>query len=312
MVGPNAAHADEVRLRELADNAGLAAGEFRTLAGHPIGNLVLAAASREAGSLSQGTVAVVDAMGIQNADVVPVSDQRHQLVLLKDGRPVVVGQSAVDAAVLAMPFDGLTVGYTLDMRDYNNPANQLNPAAVELHELPANPLVVKRAGSAAIVATGVGSWFTSNAPVLQAQGLRRAVESNGQAVVAAVPNLVQAKGQGYTDSWSMAANVQAVYDALGRVNVVVANNADGSRALQRAGLEAILFDGRMGRLIEELATAGARPVARLGNLAIIGNGKSVDNDGLAAKRSPVLHDSQQVARMLQAHVRQSKTMLETT
>lgn len=276
---------DKDALKELAVKATEIGKQLPSYDGHAYGNLILAAAIADKNyDADAGVRSVMDHLQIENADIVPVSNELYRLVLLRNGEPIIVGQSAIDDAKLKL--DGLSIGFTKDMVG--------GVEDIELYDLPANDMARKKLGQATLIMSGVGSTLTSVLPAIMPEGIKEDIAINQDASVVAVPNIIlQNNERKYAGSWRMANQLDMLGDALGRIDVVLANGNTrvpvGNRYVP-LGLEQAD--------IEMLQTKGAD--VKVLDLAMVAIKKS-QHDKLAGKRSGIVHRSDVVAKaMLQA------------
>jgi uncharacterized cofD-like protein len=180
----------------------------RGLAGHALGNLVLAALCQQTGSLRRAVDALSDAMDLCGT-VLPATEQPVTLVAEgADGRRV-RGECAIAAA--RMRIDRVWL-------DPQAPA----PSRGVLESLDAADAIV----------LGPGSLFTSVIPPLLVAGVADAIR-RAAALRIYVCNLVEQPGE--TDGFSAADHVRAVLNVLGEgaVDVCVQNTRPLDRRLAR-------------------------------------------------------------------------------
>jgi uncharacterized cofD-like protein len=166
-----------------------------SLEGHPLGNLLLAAAHQRTGSLSQ-SLALLSRLSGARARVLPMADAAVTLsARLADGRTI-QGQSVLSR--MAGPVE----------RIWLNPEIVV-PAAGVLESIQAADLIV----------FGPGSLFTSVIASTLASGIARALSHSG-AMKVLVQNLTTQRGE--TDGMSVADHVHAVQRHLGPRSVDLA------------------------------------------------------------------------------------------
>jgi uncharacterized cofD-like protein len=196
------------------------------LAGHAVGNLVLAGLTRRLGDFDRAVDAAAALLGARGR-VFPAFDRPVDLVArLADGR-VVRGESRI----------GRAGGRVVELR-------LSGPAA-------APRAAVEAVAAADLVVLGPGSLYSSVLASLLAGGMREALRATAATRVAVV-NLVTQPGE--TDGYDAADHVRALRDHLGDVvdvalvhrgalppDVVAAHAAEGARPVHvdRAGLEAL-------------------------------------------------------------------------
>lgn len=250
--------------------------QYTDLDGDPLGNLMLVSASRLAGRVSCGIAMVSDLLGIENGAVMPITDDRHRLVLTRQGEPMAVGQSVIDTTAINLTEAG--VGYTYNMTSA--------VGAVSLDLLRTNPAILNALKESDLVFAGPGSVLTSILSAASAPGIRAAIEASS-AKRLIVPNVARRAPEDQT--WNMANQISAIQDAIGGVDVVVANNnPDRIRhrnvpaqppyiPLELSPAEIQAFEERNIQVV-------------LNDLVSLRVPEQVANDSVAYKRSSVVHN----------------------
>jgi uncharacterized cofD-like protein len=196
------------------------------VAGHTVGNLVLAALAQRLGDFSQA-VALAGALLGARGRVLPASEVPVELVARLDDGRTVRGESRIARAG----------GRIVEVR-LSHPASAPRAA-------------IEAVLAADVVVLGPGSLYSSVLASLLARGLAQALRATAATRVLAVNLLTQ---PGETDGYTAADHVRAVRDHLGDVldvalvhrgplpdAVLAAHAAEGARPVEadRAGLEAL-------------------------------------------------------------------------
>lgn len=196
------------------------------LAGHTVGNLVLAALTQRLGDFSRAVAAAGELLGVRGR-VLPASEGPVELVARLDDGRTVRGETRIARAG----------GRVAELR-------LAQPAAAPRE-------AVQAVLDADVVVLGPGSLYSSVLASLVARGMPEALRATGATRVLVVNLLTQ---PGETDGYGAADHLRAVRDHLGGVvdvalvhrgplpvPVVAAHAAEGARPVEvdRAGLEAL-------------------------------------------------------------------------
>jgi uncharacterized cofD-like protein len=181
-------------------------GGSGSLAGHSLGNIILAALEQKYGSFDKAVKAASRLLNITGT-VVPITLDKHRLVL-HDGQAVVVGQAAISQA---------------DIRN-RDAFLELKPVA-RINTAARNALLM-----ADIVVMAPGRLHGSLLPLCVVQGVGE-VFQNIKAKKVLISNLVNKTGQ--TDSWHVVDYVREFERYLGpkAFDVVLYNNIEPSADL---------------------------------------------------------------------------------
>lgn len=254
------------RTVELAEN-------LPSLKGHPLGNMMIVAASFEFGSVTNGLSSIMTALGNKNASVIPVTEQRHQLVVTEGGKPLYVGQSYIDK----QRFDLMTtdLAFTTQLGLTQSDVGMVTP-----NDFETNPAALAAARRANIAKAGAGSLVTSILSVTNAPELQRAIKQSGAHRVI-MPNLIAEENA--HPSWTLDNQIRRIAHSIGGIDALVLNK--NHKLLTDAGHVALrLSDGQR----EFYDTANVIIVER--DLARLRDTSKMDNDILKNKRSKATHN----------------------
>ncbi len=275
---------DQEFATSMLDRVVVIASEQARLAGHTYGNLLLTAAVAEEGSLRQASLAVGDMVDAKGR-MIPVSDVRHRLVL-NDGGTIHVGEHTIGSLQEFAEPDTMELSFTTNMTATAETIDMER----DLVRVPASQQAIEAIDAADVFVAGPGSWLTSVLPVIDAEGIRQAVEHmDGQSVL--VPNIeIQAETRGM----EVADFLMRVLTSVGKVDAVVYNH--DTDILEAHGLEPVVYT--KGSI--DLSETGPNP-----DLNLIGRGladarsrKPNPNDVLQAERSVILTRGDIVAEAL--------------
>lgn len=280
---------DEALAEKITDQAVTIAGEQNSLAGHTYGNLLLTAAIAQEGSLRQAS-AVIGDMVQANGRIIPVSDVHHRLVL-RDGDTVHVGEHAIDGIKEFNDPDSMELSFTT-----NKTATAATiDVAQDLVPVAASQQAVEAINDADLFVAGPGSWLTSVLPVLNAQGVREAIQAmDGQSVL--VPNI---EVQPETKGMQVAHFLMHTLAVIGRVDAVVYNS--NVAMLEQHGLDPVIYtEGSI-----DFSHDGPNPAVSLIGKDLTGAKlrKPNPNDALGITRSQVITRGDVVAQAMAELVR---------
>ncbi|HVV67000.1 MAG TPA: gluconeogenesis factor YvcK family protein [Candidatus Saccharimonadales bacterium] len=170
------------------------------LAGHPVGNIVLSALEMQHGGDIEKAVQVASSMLGIVGDVVPVTLEKHELVM-RDGGEVIKGEYEIGHRLVA----------------YRDAHIELDPDA----EI--NPRAGAAIRSADLVVIAPGNMYGSLLPALAVRGMSGAFKAS-RATKIAITNLINKPG--HTDNWHVADHIRELerYVGAGQIDVVLYND----------------------------------------------------------------------------------------
>lgn len=178
------------------------------LAGHSLGNLILAGLEMKYGNFEQAVRAASTMLDVVG-EVIPVTTTNHDL-LMRDGEEVIRGESEIGHRKIS----------SSDARVSHDPPATVNPRAKEAIE------------KADIVAIAPGNLYGSLLPALAVNGLSSALqESKARKIM--IANLVTKPGQ--TDGWHVVDYLNKIEEYVGQgvINTVLYNTQIPDRDLMR-------------------------------------------------------------------------------
>ena len=228
-----------------------------SLAGHAVGNLLLAALTELHLGLEDAITELSKLLGVRGR-ILPVTYEKAELLAhLADGTSI-TGESNIDQRGMAVP----------------------NIASVALSkEVPVNPQVADAIAAADLIVLGPGDLYTSLVPNLLPSGILEPLEA-AKAPLCYVCNIMTKQGE--TDGYTAAHFVEALARYLGKrhLDYVLVNSAEFAQDT-----------------LEQYRNEGAEPVRDDGALAAIGNFSVIRDDYAFEKRSgsTVRHSPQKLA-----------------
>ena len=238
-----------------------------SLAGHSVGNIILAALEKIAGT--EEGINLASKMLNVRGQVLPVTLEPTVLsAVLANGRKI-VGEHNIDEQNIKQQVASIK-------------GLQLKPNA------PANPKALKAIEAADAIIFGPGDLFTSTIPNLLAKGVASAVNKS-KAKKILITNIMTKFGQ--TDGFKVSDFVNVLQKYLGgKINVVLANNKKPRDDVLKK------YAGEKAKFVEANLKSGK-------NLQVIGQDlisadvvKKASGDKL--KRSFLRHDSNKLAKLI--------------
>jgi len=185
------------------------------LEGHCVGNLIIADLElRRSGGFAQAIEEASEMLDVRGR-VLPVSLDKHELILEHRGKVLLRGETAISYA------DHIPGGSIVR----HSPDTDINPAAAEA------------ISKADIIIIAPGNTYGSILPTLCVNGMREALAANREGRLVAITNLLTQPG--HTDGWSAARYVQEYgrYVGNNRIDAAVFNTSPPSPDLLRAAGE---------------------------------------------------------------------------
>jgi 2-phospho-L-lactate transferase/gluconeogenesis factor (CofD/UPF0052 family) len=267
--------------------------EEGTLQGHTFGNLFLTALEKLTGNFAEGVETASEVLKITGR-VVPITLDNTRLVLEWPDGQQVLGQHKIDVMDFSKELDGRQVIGEGNIDNMHFPKHLGKPSLRLDPEAHINPDAVLAIESADIVILSAGDIYTSIGPALAVRGVREALATT-KAQIVYVCNLVTKPGQtsGFTVS-DHAAEIERL--AGGHIlDYVLYNTAEPPAEL----FNKYVKDG-------EYLVEADEPVLKEAHYQAIGAALLAEEpapmaskgDSLAAHRSLIRHDGDQVAKAL--------------
>ncbi len=237
-----------------------------TLAGHAVGNIILAALEQTTGSIEEAIAVASKMLGVQG-DVIPVTLS----AVLENGEEI-VGEHIIDD----------------ESTERESPVARLTYIA----QTAANPRALKAIADADVIVFGPGDLYTSVVPNLLASGIKEVIAMS-TATKVLVANIMTKHGQ--TDGFSVSNFVRVIEEYIGTpIDVVIANDEmpspEALATSEKAQSEFVVIDkDAMSQHNAKLITA---------NLLSTEEHRRRTADPLSKSRSMIRHDGEKVAKIL--------------